>query len=128
MSLYRLCPWWTAQCPDTGSNYDAASMHSAILTENQTGGELLIVGSHSGYLSIFQPHQQISTRTSSATNAANAMDESTSANEENADASEFFVAMVEQQRPVDLVLEVKLEQPILSISSAAIVRYYYIYT
>lgn len=120
MSLYRLCPWWTAQCPDTGPNYDAASMHSAIL--NDDGGELLLVGSHSGYLSIFLPHQQSPTTSSNNNNAA-----ASNANKDDDvdDAGEFHVAMVveqqQPQRPVDLVLEVKLDQPILAVSSAAAV-------
>lgn len=111
MSLYRLCPWWKAQCPDLEANYDAAVLHSAALNDEPGGSELLVVGSHSGHLCIYHPHPDDDKV--AAVDGMSATD----------DESEFDVTKSGQSRPVDVVVEVKLDKPVLAVSSAVIVRY-----
>lgn len=113
MSLYRLCPWWSAQCPELGEHYDAVSLHCFARTDEPNAGELLCVGSHTGYLSLYQPHGPDAKAPTDAGAAGSAAD----------DDAEFTIGgAAPSGRPVALVLEVKLAQPVLSVSSAVIIR------
>lgn len=97
MSLFKLCTWWTAQCPDISSNYDSYLLHSCRFGLSDTEKDYIIVGSHSGYLSIFRPS-------------------ATETDEDN----EFSIIA---NRPTDLLLEQKLSYPIIGISSGRFIRY-----
>ncbi len=55
MSLFQLCRWWYTQCPDFASNYDLNSMHCCRIGLNDNDKDYIVVGSHSGHLSIFNP-------------------------------------------------------------------------
>ncbi|KAG4078630.1 hypothetical protein HA402_015220 [Bradysia odoriphaga] len=55
MSLFQLCRWWYTQCPDFGTNYDNNSMHCCRIGSNDNDKDYIVVGSHSGHLSIFNP-------------------------------------------------------------------------
>lgn len=98
MSLFKLCTWWTAQCPDIAANYDSYLLHSCRFGLSDTEKDYIVVGSHSGYLSIFRP---------SATDA-------------DEDNDEFSIVVA---RPTDLLLEQKLANPIIGISSGRFMRF-----
>lgn len=55
MSLFQLCRWWYTQCPDFASNYDCNSMHCCRIGVNDNDKDYIVVGSHSGHFSIFNP-------------------------------------------------------------------------
>lgn len=88
MSLFKACTWWSTQCPDYEPNYDSYLLHCCRFGLESGEKDCIVVGSHAGYLNIFQPIQTIE-----GTNVVN----------------EF--------KPTDLVLEVKLPNPILQITS-----------
>lgn len=92
MSLFKLCSWWQAQCPDVSDNYDTYLLHCCRFGLSDTEKDYVIVGSHSGYLSIFRPTDP----------------------ESNEASDEFEIVVA---RPTDLILEQKLPSPIIGISS-----------
>ncbi|KAJ6643754.1 Protein PTHB1, partial [Pseudolycoriella hygida] len=55
MSLFKLCRWWYTQCPDFSTNYDNNSIHCCRIGSDDSDKDYIIVGSHSGHLSIFNP-------------------------------------------------------------------------
>ncbi|XP_058466212.1 protein PTHB1 [Malaya genurostris] len=55
MSLFKVCNWWKTQCPDVEPNYDSFSIHCCRLSIQEGEKDNVIVGSHSGHLSIYQP-------------------------------------------------------------------------
>ncbi|XP_061402288.1 protein PTHB1-like [Musca vetustissima] len=55
MSLFNVCNWWTAQCPDLDENYDVASLLCARFGLEDQEKDYIVVGSHTGQLSIFYP-------------------------------------------------------------------------
>lgn len=93
MSLFKVCTWWTAQCSDFEANYDSQLLHSCRFGINDDEKDYVIVASHSGYLSVFQP---------------NALQD-----EVTFETPGF--------RPTDQLLEIQLPQPILQLSSGAFV-------
>jgi hypothetical protein len=54
MSLFKVCSWWSYQCPHQSKNYDAGSLTCGQFVENNIQRDVIIVSSHSGILSIFQ--------------------------------------------------------------------------
>lgn len=109
MSLFQLCPWWTSQCPDLNSNYDAYSIHCCRLGILDKDKDFIVVGSHTGYLSIFYP-----TRSSDSEPTHDDAEDDTFSAALNANTS---------SRPNDLVLEMKLPQPIIGITSGKFIGY-----
>lgn len=103
MSLFQFCPWWSAQCPDLGTNYDAYSMHSCRLGLADSEKDYIVVGSHTGFLSIYNP--------------AVRPDEDETATEESADDGQFTASLDGASQATDLVLEIKLAHPIIGITS-----------
>ncbi|XP_054740776.1 protein PTHB1 [Anastrepha obliqua] len=87
MSLFNVCNWWHTQCSDLEENYDVASLLVARFGLEDNEKDYLVVGSHSGNLSIFYPR----------------FDQNRRVGDENA------------FRPTDLLLEVNLKRPILGI-------------
>ncbi|XP_058826875.1 protein PTHB1 [Topomyia yanbarensis] len=55
MSLFKVCNWWKTQCPDVEPNYDSFSIHCCRLRIQDGEKDNIIIGSHSGHLSIYQP-------------------------------------------------------------------------
>lgn len=88
MSLFKVCSWWSAQCPDYESNYDSQLLHCCRFGIDDTEKDYIVVGSHSGYLSVFKPNATY--------------DE----DEQNASF-----------KPTDQLLEIKLPCPIIQITS-----------
>ncbi|XP_011207326.2 protein PTHB1 [Bactrocera dorsalis] len=87
MSLFNVCNWWHTQCSDLEENYDVASLLCARFGLDDNEKDYVVVGSHSGNLSIFNPRLE--------------------QNRHIEDGNAF--------RPTDLLLEVNLKQPILGI-------------
>uniref|UniRef100_A0A1B0DQ92 PTHB1 N-terminal domain-containing protein n=1 Tax=Phlebotomus papatasi TaxID=29031 RepID=A0A1B0DQ92_PHLPP len=55
MSLFRVITWWTTQCPST-SGFDSFSLLCGRLGLVEDGErDSIVVGSHSGHLSVFAP-------------------------------------------------------------------------
>lgn len=94
MSLFKACTWWTSQCPDYEQNYDPCLLHCCRFGLENGEKDCIVVGSHSGYISIFQPIQ-----VEGAGKAFN----------------EF--------KPTDLLLEIKLPFAILEITSGTFLMY-----
>ncbi|XP_031630232.1 protein PTHB1 [Contarinia nasturtii] len=92
MSLFKVCTWWSAQCPDFQSNYDAQLLHCCRFGVEENEKDYVIVASHSGYVSIFQPNATMTDET-----------------EDEEPTSGF--------RPTDQLLEIKLTDPIIQLSS-----------
>lgn len=92
MSLFKVCTWWSAQCPDCDPNYDSQLLRCCRFGIEDNEKDYVIVASHSGYVSIFQPN---------ALMVGEAEDE---------EPSSGF-------RPTDQLLEVKLTSPIIQLSS-----------
>lgn len=88
MSLFKACTWWSTQCPDYEESYDSLLLHCCRFGLENGEKDCICVGSHSGYLSIFQP-----IRVEGSSNVMN----------------DF--------KPTDLLLEIKLPNPILEITS-----------
>lgn len=97
MSLFKVCTWWSAQCPDFEPNYDSQLLHCCRFGIEETEKDYVIVASHSGYVSVFQPN-------------ALAAEETT---EDEEPTSGF--------RPTDQLLEIKLTHPIIQLSSGKFV-------
>ncbi|XP_004522553.1 protein PTHB1 [Ceratitis capitata] len=87
MSLFNVCNWWHTQCSDLEENYDVASLLCARFGLDENEKDYVVVGSHSGNLSIFYPRLEQNRRIE--------------------DGNAF--------RPTDLLLEVNLKLPILGI-------------
>lgn len=98
MSLFKARTWWSTQCPDYEQNYDACLLHCCRFGLENGEKDCIVVGSHAGYLNIFQP-----IHTEDSVNTENAF------------------------KPTDLVLEVKLPSPILQITSGTFLMYSYNY-
>lgn len=96
MSLFQVCSWWSTQCPDFESSYDTNSLHCCRLHDDETEKDFIIVGSHSGYINIYKPNP-----VANNFNDGNDRDESLAA----------------QYNPVDQILELKLTDPVLQLSS-----------
>lgn len=94
MSLFKVCTWWTSQCPDYESSYDLQSLHCCRFGIGEREKDYIIVGSHSGYVSVFMPN---------------------ATNEDNDSLSGF--------RPTDQLLEIKLSHPILQVTSGKFMMY-----
>lgn len=56
MSLFKVCSLWAAQCGDCELNYDSNLLHCCRFSANETEKDYIVVGSHSGYLSVFKPN------------------------------------------------------------------------
>lgn len=63
MSLFKVTNWWSGHCGVDDSakdehifNYDSNSLYSCHLSIDDNAKDCLLVGSHSGLLSIFQPN------------------------------------------------------------------------
>lgn len=88
MSLFKVVSWWNAQCSELSKKYDSASLHCCRLGLEDNEKDYVVVGSHSGHLSIFRPSSEM-------------LEDGTLAG---------FT-------PNSLVLEVKLSQPVIGIIS-----------
>lgn len=88
MSLFKACTWWNTQCPDYEQNYDSYLLHCCRFGLENGEKDCLVVGSHAGYLNIFQPIKTVETNNS-----------------------------VNEFKPTDLLLELKLPSPILQVTS-----------
>lgn len=88
MSLFKVCTFWTAQCSDYQSHYDAQLLHCCRFGFDKSEKDYIVVGSHSGLLSVFKP---------------NAI----------GDPDESFTGFA----PTDQLLEIKLSNPIIQLSS-----------
>lgn len=58
MSLFNVITWWTGQCP--GADYDCSALcvsrfGSFEADSKRTEKDTIFVGSHQGYLSVYQP-------------------------------------------------------------------------
>ncbi|XP_067634347.1 protein PTHB1 [Eurosta solidaginis] len=87
MSLFNVCNWWHTQCSDLEENYDSASLLCVRFGLEDNEKDYVLVGSHSGTLTIFYPHLDQGRRVE--------------------DGNAF--------RATDLLLEVNLKKPILGI-------------
>lgn len=96
MSLFTLCRWWHTQCPDFASNYDFNSMHCCRIGLNDNDKDYIIVGSHSGHLSVFNPSGDPP---------------------ENTSDNSF--------KATDVLIEMKLPNPIIGILSGKFIGYSY---
>lgn len=114
MSLFKFCPWWTTQCPDLGANYDACSLHCCRLGLVDNEKDYLVIGSHTGYLSIFNPTERPDIESSMPVfSAAN-----------DADEEGLFAASLNAASPAtDLDFEIKMAQPIIGITSGRFIAY-----
>lgn len=99
MSLFKLCNWWDAQCPDITSNYDCYSMHCCRFGLYDGEKDYIVVGSHSGHLSIFKP----------------------SPPDLNPDENNEFNFST-GYKPTDVLLEIKLQNPIIDITSGTFLK------
>lgn len=88
MSLFKVCTFWSAKCGDCDANYDSQLLHCCRFGVDGKEKDYIVVGSHSGYLSIFKP------------NALNDIDD------------EF-----DSFKPTDQLMEIQLPNPIIQISS-----------
>lgn len=86
MSLFNVCNWWTSQCPDLEENYDVASLLCARFGLEEQEKDYIVVGSHTGQLSIFYPSYE---------------------QDANGNSSGF--------KPTDLLLEIQGDLPILGV-------------
>lgn len=55
MSLFRVCSWWSAQCPDTLQSYHAQNITVCRFGLQENEKDYIVVTSTLGYLSIFYP-------------------------------------------------------------------------
>ncbi|EDW56619.1 GM15832 [Drosophila sechellia] len=58
MSLFNVCSWWSAQCSDPGEEYDVASLLCARFGLETQEKDYIIVGSQTGQLIIYYPHNR----------------------------------------------------------------------
>lgn len=94
MSLFKVCTWWSAQCADFEANYDSQLLHCCRFGVEDNEKDYVIVASHSGFLSVFQPNALM-------TDGIETEDE---------EPSSGF-------RPTDQLLEIKLPSPIIQLTS-----------
>ncbi|XP_055538517.1 protein PTHB1 isoform X2 [Wyeomyia smithii] len=94
MSLFKVSNWWKTQCPDLEPNYDSFSLHCARLCIQEGEKDSILVGSHSGYFSIYQPSYRAS-------------------NEGELDDDEQFENVFQHS---DVVLETRLPLPVIGIT------------
>lgn len=94
MSLFKLCRSWYTQCPDFSTNYDCNSMHCCRIGSNDNDKDYIVVGSHSGHLSIFNP--SIDRSESGSDNAF---------------------------KPTDVLIEMKLPNPIIGMVAGRFIGY-----
>lgn len=92
MSLFKVCTWWSVQSADFDTNYDSQLLHCCRFGIEEYEKDYIIVGSQSGYLSIYQP---------------NAM--KIDFDEDDEPQSVY--------KPTDQLLEMKLADPIMQLSS-----------
>lgn len=59
MSLFNVCNWWTTQCADLEENYDVASLLCARFGLEDQEKDYIVVGSHTGHISIFYPSYEL---------------------------------------------------------------------
>lgn len=59
MSLFNVCHWWSAQCSDLEENYDVSSLLCARFGLVHEEKDYIVVGSHSGHLSIYYPTYEL---------------------------------------------------------------------
>ncbi|KAL5289209.1 BBS9 family protein [Megaselia abdita] len=90
MSLFKICDWWSTQCTDVDENFDSFSIIISRFGLKDNEKDYVVVGSHSGNLSIFYPNSN--------------------GNAKNTRPNTNF-------KPVDLLLESKLDFPILMLST-----------
>lgn len=93
MSLFRVCTWWSVQSSDLEANYDSQLLHCCRFGINEQEKDYVIVASHSGYLSVFQPNSI--------------------QNEANIAAPGY--------KPTDQLLEIQLPHPIIQLSSGSFI-------
>lgn len=86
MSLFNVCNWWTTQCPDMEENYDVASLLCARFGLEDQEKDYIVVGSHTGQLSIYYPSYE---------------------QDANGNSSGY--------KATDLLLEIQCEHPILGV-------------
>ncbi|XP_053686775.1 protein PTHB1 isoform X2 [Sabethes cyaneus] len=94
MSLFKVSNWWKTQCPDLEPSYDSFSMHCARLCIQEGEKDSILVGSHSGCFSIYQPTSK-------------------PFNEADLDDNEQFENVYQHS---DVVLEMRLPLPIIGIT------------
>lgn len=92
MSLFKIIPWFSYQCPDNEENYSTLSMTCGRLSSDNELIDNIIVSSHSGYISILQ---------------------ATSGQGANQQNETFEVT----QNHSSIVYETKLNEPILGVLS-----------
>lgn len=110
MSLFSLCPWWQAQCAEVSPTYDCQLLHCCRFGLGENEKDYIVVGSHSGHLSVFKPIPA----------AAAAAEPSLQASPEDA---EFEIDPAgAMSRAIDLLFEIKLPQPIIAILSGRFLR------
>ncbi|XP_001659313.2 protein PTHB1 [Aedes aegypti] len=95
MSLFKICNWWKTQCPDVEPNYDSFSIHCTRLCLEEGEKDSIIVGSHSGYLSIYQPSNK-------------------AASDGDLEEDQYFENVFQHS---DVILETKLTLPVIGITS-----------
>lgn len=90
MSLFKICDWWLTQCNDVDENFDSSSVIISRFGLMEGEKDYVVVGSHSGHLTIFYPNFNGSLK--------------------NNQGDKVF-------KPVDLLFECKLDFPILMLST-----------
>lgn len=106
MSLFSLCPWWQAQCADVSPNYDSQLLHCCRFGLGANEKDYIVVGSHTGHLSIYKP-----------------IPVAAASNDSQQD-TEFEIAptATTRSRATDLLLEIKMPHPIIGILSGRFLR------
>ncbi|XP_055630807.1 protein PTHB1 [Toxorhynchites rutilus septentrionalis] len=94
MSLFKICNWWKVRSPDAEPNYDSFSLHCVRLCIEEGEKDSIIVGSHSGHLSIYQPSYR---------------------NVAEGDSEDEHLESVFHHS--DVILEVKMPLPVIGITS-----------
>lgn len=94
MSVFKVCHWWSIQTPETQAKFDSKSLHCCRLALNEFEKDYIIVGSHTGYLCVYQPLLD------------------TPDNDEEPDF-----------KPSSVVLEIKLALPVIGIESGKFSSY-----
>lgn len=60
MSLFKIFPWFSYQCPDNGENYDSFSITCSRLSfDSESNDDKIVVTSHTGFISILQPFKEM---------------------------------------------------------------------
>lgn len=90
MSLFKICDWWSTQCTDVDEYFDSFSIIISRFGLKDNEKDYVVIGSHSGNLSLFYPNSN--------------------GNAKNKKINKVF-------KPVDLLLECKLDFPILMFST-----------